>query len=1300
MKSHNPSRKFRNLSILSGICVAAMVVTAAGETLAQAPAPAAGGEDKSNVRYTRKSGKVQTKDTLNTKFTEEKAQQEKQNKRKVEMMQGASFAKKREAVKQEIADTQIEQLKRLLKATDTSHSDYPDLLFRLCDHFLEKKAYFENQVGALYEEVYKAEEGGNKAKADQLKAKQAKFEGQAKEASEQAVKLYKVLVSAPQLAKYKRLDEALYFYAFELGQLKREAEMKEAYIRLIQDFPNSQYIPNAYLSFADYYFGQSKIGDALQLYEKVITFKDSPVYAYALYKMAWCHLNPVGSADPRYDLSLDFFVKTISATLEGRAGSEGNAKQLRRDARRDLVQAFAQAGKPTKAWEFFQKIGDGPKEDENMSRKMMELLAVRYFGQGMYTESTFVYEKLQELYATDPQACEWQGRIVINALATDNKSVQWTETAQLGEYWTKFKDGDFKQAVKRKCRDETLDTMKQMATVWHDEAEKTKNEATYALAEQAYEGFLNTFPKDKDAYEIQMYYSELLWARAAHLINDKKTKTEGLNKFRKAHDEFIKVLELNPEGKFTTDAAYAQMLAMKNALEYDETGGQAKSCKTDSEGVCVYQDKEKKKKVVKNEKTVTDTAMAYPESEYAENEKKMLEAYDTYQKYVKDAKDPELPKIVYHRAKLMMTHNKFKEARPLLEEMVVKFDGTVYAAWCSEMLLDLLTINWTSKDNTPEEGIKASDDLENWAQKMQKMKVYTHPEADELKTAIPRLLAGIGWKKAMTYRDAGAAGDPNGFRMCAEQFLSVYNEYGDDHPKASTLVYNAGECYEAAYLLGQSVRWRKFLLEKFPTSEHYQVTLSNLAGNYQAIAMYDKAAERMETYAEKYAKDKEKAPDFLRNAYLFRLGLGQSDQANADLVKYEGLYKKENPELAAKIFWSKNDILKTDEEKLKHAQEYLNTYKTSGGLDRRIVAEAKIGQILWRQSCDKGLLYDSCMSVQRKVAQAGEKARARAAELKRKEKKLKEKTAKSSSGKPKQEIPKNCGQATSGIVTVFPRNKKRADEAQKYFEGVIKASKAKVTIPEEDRQRIEDFRNAVAMAQVYKADVQYEEYVVIEMPGNLNFLVEEYKKESGLPKWEKEYKEQVKKRDDSIKRFTEFYQKKGKIGQELQKAYDSIVEAKQSPYWMLAAAARSAMVSQNYADQLYRAEVPAEFKTEEEAYAFCDELSDKALPHQDAAVAKFSYCLEKSTTFQFFNEFSRLCEEELQQRDADKYPSTSEIFGKSQYTASRPDRVEVQTDLEGEKRKADVGKSSGLKPTEKAAKPAAKTEKTDDEAAE
>lgn len=1272
-RSQGSSRKIRNVTWASAACLAAVI----GFTSVNAHAEeaAAGADKKSNVRYKRKSSKIKAKQTLDTKFKEEQDRQEARDKRKVKMLEGAAFAKKREAVKQEIADTQIKQLQRLLQATDVNHPDYPDLVFRLSDHFLEKKAYFELQEGSLYEKIYDAEENGKKGQAKQLKAKQKKFIKQAKSASESAVKLYKHLTEKPELAKYNRIDEALYFYAFELGQLKRETEMKAAYVKLIQNHPSSKYIPNAYLSFADYYFNNQQIAEALKLYEKVITFKDSPVYAYALYKMAWCHLNPIGTAEPRYDLSLQYFVNTVKATLEGRAGSEANAKQLRRDARRDMVQAYAQVGSTTKAYDFFTKIGNGPKADEDMSRKMMEILAVRYFGSGKYTESTFVYKKLQDLYGDDPDTCEWQGRIVINALATDNKGVQWTETSKLGEYWTKFRDGSFKKSIKRKCRDETLDTMKQMATVWHDEAEKTKNEDTYGLAEKAYKGFLATFPKDKDAYELQLYYAELLWARAGYLVAKKESKEAGLAKFRLAHEEFVKVLELDPAGKYTQDAAYAQMLAMKNALEYDETGGQSKACKTNSEGVCVYKDKKKKKKVKRDKNSSVDTATEFPETPYTENEEGMLKSYGIYKKFVKDPKDKELPKIAYHEIKLMMIHNKFDEAKPLLMEMLTKFDGSLYAAWCSEMLLDLLTIKWVAKGNTPEETLKAGDELEVWANKMKKMKVYKHPEAEQLKEAIPRLLAGIRWKKGMAYLEEGRAGDITGYERCAQTFLEIYNDYGDEHEKADTLIWNATLCYEAAFLVGQAVRFRKILLQKFPNSKHYQKTLDYLGDNYQGIAMYEKAAERLEAYAAEYKGDTKSASK-LQNAYLFRLGLGQEAQAETNLSKFEAIYKKKNPKKAAKIFWSKVDTLKTDDERLSHAKAYLKTYSKSGGADRRIVAEASIGQILWRQSCSKGLLYDSCMSIKRKRAQAGEAARARAKKLKREAKraKKKKKDNEGGGGKKKVVLDKFCGSSTSGIVTVYERDKKKSKDAQKYFTTVLKLSRGGVKIPGaesggEDRRRVEDFRNAVAMSQVYQADVKYEEYLQIEMPGNLNFYVEDYKKDSGLPKWEKEYKEQVKARDDSVKRFSAFMEKKLKLGETLIKAYDGVVAAKQSPYWMLAAAARSAMVSQNFADQLYRAEVPKSFKTEDEFFAYCDALSDKAVPIEKSAKEKFTYCLDRSTQYQFFNEFSRMCEEELQQRDPDKYPSTNEVFGKSQYTEPYPDRVGVQLDLEGEKRK-------------------------------
>jgi TolA-binding protein len=1223
--------------------VAALLVSSvASPTLAQDP----------GVRYDRKSQKTKTKVKLDTKFKEAKAEEEKRQSRRVDMMDGTQFAKHREAVAQEMADKQIEFLKRLIKSTDKSDAEYPDFLFRLSDHYLEKKAYFELQSGSLYDQIYAAEDAGNKAKKKQLEAKQLEFMKKAKVASGQAARVYKALVNDPAFAQFKRMDEALYYYAFELGNLGKEAEMQAAYQQLINNYPESQYISQAYLAFADYYYGKSEIQNAVSLYQKVTEFKDSPVYAYALYKLAWCHLNPIGTAEARYDKSLNYFVATIKATIEGRAGSEANGKQLRRDARRDLVRAYVHASKPSQAWAFFAKWGKGPGGDEDDIKKMMKLLANQYFGEGKYVESTFIYKKLQGEFASDPDACEWQSRIVVNTLAEENKKVQWNETKRLGEYWTEYKASDRKKSVKRKCRDSALDTMKQMATVWHDEAEKTRLDETYELASKAYKGFLSVFPEDKDAYELQYYYGELLWAIATNStkMKDKENREKGLKYFRLAHDEFVATLALDPKGKYTTDAAFAQMLAMKNALEYDETGGQGKACKTNSEGVCTYKDKKKKKKAKRDKDTKVDTKSEFPESDYTDDEKAMLGAYDTYVKYVKDPKDKELPKIMYHRAKLMMIHNKFDEAKPLLEEMVTKFDGSTYAAWCSEMLLDLLTIKWVDQSQTPEQQIKSSEDLEHWAKKFQTLKVWTHPEAEEIRTAVPTLLAGIGWKKGMAYRDSGAAyvegkpgGDPEGFKKCATQFISVYNDH-EEHDKADTLLWNAADCSDAGYMVGQAIKIRDILLEEFPESEHAPDTLYFVAQSHQAVAHYREAAERFEQFAEKHKKDKRSA-DALQNAYLYRLGIGDEEQAQTDMDKYEAMFNSERKS---------------------HAEAYLKTYGSRGGVDRQAVAEAVIGQILWRRSCEEELLYDSCLTLKRKKSVSGleaiknaKKIAARKARLEAKQEKAAEKGKKK-----KYRPPARCGSSTQGVITINKRSKKQAAAAQKRFSTVLKLAKKKPKIPKEDTARADAFRNAWGMAMVYQADQKYEDYLTVNMPEELSFVVEEWKKDSGMPKWEKEYKEQVAKKEKSTKEFGDFLTKKKKYLDDLTGRYAN-VKATVSPYWVLAAAARTAMLSQNFADQLYRAEVPRDFKTEDEYFAYCDTLSDFAQPLQEQAFQAFTYCIDRSTEFQFFNQFSRLCEDEMQQWDADKYPATNELFGTSIYTGSSVVHAKVSRDSKG-----------------------------------
>src|SRR5690606_18428079 len=158
-------------------------------------------------------------DLIKATLEEAKKEEEKRQNRRDDMMSGHDFAKHREAVAQEMADKQIEFLKRLIKSTDKSDPEYPDLLFRLSDHYLEKKSYFELQSSSLYDQIYEAEDAGNASKAKQLKSKQAAFDKQAKEASGQAARIYAALVNDPAFANYKRMDEALYYYAFELGNL-------------------------------------------------------------------------------------------------------------------------------------------------------------------------------------------------------------------------------------------------------------------------------------------------------------------------------------------------------------------------------------------------------------------------------------------------------------------------------------------------------------------------------------------------------------------------------------------------------------------------------------------------------------------------------------------------------------------------------------------------------------------------------------------------------------------------------------------------------------------------------------------------------------------------------------------------------------------------------------------------------------------------------------------------------------------------------------------------------------------------
>ena len=77
--------------------------------------------------------------------------------------------------------------------------------------------------------------------------------------------------------------------------------------------------------------------------------------------------------------------------------------------------------------------------------------------------------------------------------------------------------------------------------------------------------------------------------------------------------------------------------------------------------------------------------------------------------------------------------------------------------------------------------------------------------------------------------------------------------------------------------------------------------------------------------------------------------------------------------------------------------------------------------------------------------------------------------------------------------------------------------------------------------------------------------------------------------------------------------------------------------------------------------AYCDQLVDKADGIEAKAIEGLGICLNKSTELSWFNEWSQLCEAELNQIKPAEYPLASEIRAEPGYVAVVTDRAQVQT---------------------------------------
>jgi tetratricopeptide (TPR) repeat protein len=1132
------------------------------------------------------------------------------------------------AVQNKIADineAMIAKMQKLVAITPDTDPEKPDFYFRLAELYNEKRQYFNFRARTLDEKIYQA---ANDADKQRLTRDQANNEREEKKWLLEAAKTYLAVANNPRFSTYEKMDEVLFYLAYMLQQVKRNDEARVFFLKLVKDYPQSRFVPDAYLSFGDFYFDAGDMDAAMKFYDKVTKFPQAKVFGYALYKKGWAFYNLKD-----FKSSMETFIHVIQLAEQGkldRAATAGLAKECKKDS----VLVYSMIGTPEKAWPFFSRIGG------DYAPKMEERLADLYYDQGKFTESVKVYHELMRLFPDSAKLCDWEYNVVKNTLSVGQKRDQVQEMQRLSAVYDKFgKHGQAaaKESDIEECKNNTADTLRELATVWHKEAQKTQNPETYALAQYIYREYIDKFPKEKDAYTMNWYYGELLFKLGEQERDTAKQRWY----WEKAAEQYVRVAKMNPNGQYVKEAAYAAVISYQNANAAAPDRIEPHTAAVPATTGCDHAadqappkpgSRKPGKPAKENCPDQLDLSKQYQPQAIPPDKQKMLEAFDTYLGLVhaSDA-DDQMIRIKYQRARIYYEYNHFDKAIPLFADIADHNSKHELGVIAGNLLLDSLRI------------MGKYDAVAKFADRF-----LQNPDLmkdQEFAATLRRIKSETRWAAADRLRTQRK------YKDAARMYVEIFND-APDSPRAPQTLYNAGINYEAARLVGRAIEVRKKLIEFKPDSPEAKKALYMIGENYHGLAYYNRAAENYEQYASKYPGEKE-AADALANATFFRTGLGDDQKAIDDNNLYIKFYGQRKPTEAAEVFFKIGAIYEKErkwDQLLKHLQEFITKYGSKAP-HLMVVAHVKMGELLWRQSCPIEGVNGACIKVERvRAGGAASVMKSRGKKLR-----IKNKT--------------QCGSDTAAKITYIKRNDAKAKEAQKHYATALSLYKTYLhSVPGENEQeraqRADLMGYYAAQARFTQAEEVYEKLLAIPFPQGLVFD----------PKLKK-------KNEESKKKFEGWLKDKQKVLEAAQKIYQDVLNFKQA-HWSIASAARIGQLFQNFADGLFTAPIPppselvatlskagykkADIQDAVDTFkdAYCDALQDKADPLEAKAEEALGKCLQKSTELSWFNEWSNLCETELNQIKPSEYPLASELRAEPGYVSSQVDDGILVEDIE------------------------------------
>ncbi len=369
----------------------------------------------------------------------------------------------------------------------------------------------------------------------------------------ETISLYEdILKSHPE---YPGRDRVLY-------QLSRAYELSEEYEKalksldqLVYEYPDSIYFTEAQFRRAEILFVEKQYSVAETAYASVIhKGPESDYYIHSLYKHGWSHFKQLD-----YDYALPSFNKVLGELLRSGVEAE-NIAQLSRadqelldDTLRATGLSFGYLGGPNEVSGFYNKSGRKPYEI-----LVYERLGEQYLEKRRWSDAANTYREFVENHKFSPKAPHFQiksieayqkGEFPSEVLRAKKQFV--VDYNLKSEYWA-HNDIQASNDIVTLLKS----TITDLAKHYHSIAQKArKKKEFYAEAAIWYNAYLESFPQDEKAPEMNFYLAEVFY--------ETKQYKNAVNEYEKTAYDYKKHSK-------SSESGYAAIIAYNEWLKVEK----------------------------------------------------------------------------------------------------------------------------------------------------------------------------------------------------------------------------------------------------------------------------------------------------------------------------------------------------------------------------------------------------------------------------------------------------------------------------------------------------------------------------------------------------------------------------------------------------------------------------------------------------------------------------------------------------------------------------------------------------------